>query len=439
MADAEAAMALALADGRALLTIENRDLGTAVVEHVVGGLAGRLHPARETDARTACAGGAAALRAANLLVDGKRLALLAEGTSPCPPALTRIRLAFEKGRLDRQRAASRAAGRDADFKARVRLGAGAGRRLRINVEDIRVQGAPPLPLSAITAAVLTRVRQPHAGREARRRRMRSSSTCCGPRSTSCWWRRAGACPTARTLRLSSAVVSAPGTGAGWAERDAACAAPQAAVTERTSQGYEPPRRGAAALGGRGAPRTRARGQRRTSWRRRASARNDEEGAVAALQVCIENARPGPLVGTAWRRLVELYARRGDPHAAARALIASADDTRTGASEAERAAALVAAAEILRKRLALPGDAGMLLERAIALDPTSIEALEALEALTTETERLRAPRRRAGAQAAGRGARPASSSRSCLGRLVQHLQRPGPAPRARPACCASGWR
>ena len=112
--------------------------------------------------------------------------------------------------------------------------------------------------------------------------------------------------------------------------------------------------------------------------------NDEEGAVAALQVCIENAGPGPLVGTAWRRLVELYARRGDPHAAARALIASADDARTGGSEAERAAALVAAAEILRKRLALPADAVMLLERAIALDPTSVEALEALESLTTET-------------------------------------------------------
>src|SRR5207248_7970871 len=32
----------------------------------------------------------------------------------------------------------------------------------------------------------------------------------------------------------------------------------------------------------------------------------------------------------------------------------------------------------------PGDAGMLLERAVALDATSIEALESLESLTTET-------------------------------------------------------
>src|SRR6185503_978864 len=155
------------------------------------------------------------------------------------------------------------------------------------------------------------------------------------------------------------------------------------VTERTSQGYEPP---VAALrrtvdeSPRGPDRALAAHKLAAACERA----NDEEGAVAALQVCIENAGPGPLVGIAWRRLVELYARRGDPHAAARALISSADDTRTGASEAERAAALIAAAEILRKRLSLPGDAGMLLERAIALDPTSVEALDALESLTTET-------------------------------------------------------
>ena len=44
---------------------------------------------------------------------------------------------------------------------------------------------------------------------------------------------------------------------------------------------------------------------------------------------------------------------------------------------------MAAAEILRKRLALRDDAAMLLERAIALDPGSMEALEALEAVTVE--------------------------------------------------------
>ena len=44
---------------------------------------------------------------------------------------------------------------------------------------------------------------------------------------------------------------------------------------------------------------------------------------------------------------------------------------------------MAAAEILRKRLGLPADAGMLLERAVTLNPTSAEALEALEALSVD--------------------------------------------------------
>jgi tetratricopeptide (TPR) repeat protein len=111
---------------------------------------------------------------------------------------------------------------------------------------------------------------------------------------------------------------------------------------------------------------------------------DEAGAVAALQICVEDAGPGPLIGQARRRLVELHARRGDPHAAARALIAEADDARMAATESERAGTLVAAAEILRKRLSLPADAAMLLERALALDPSHVEAMEAMEALTLET-------------------------------------------------------
>ena len=44
---------------------------------------------------------------------------------------------------------------------------------------------------------------------------------------------------------------------------------------------------------------------------------------------------------------------------------------------------MAAAEILRKRLNLRDDASMMLERAVALDPRSAEALEGLEAISTE--------------------------------------------------------
>jgi tetratricopeptide (TPR) repeat protein len=111
---------------------------------------------------------------------------------------------------------------------------------------------------------------------------------------------------------------------------------------------------------------------------------DDDGALGALRQYLDAAGAGPAVAPAWRRLVELYARRGDPQAAARALIASADDPRTGSNDEARGAALTAAAEILRKRLGLAEDAVMLLERAIALDPRSIETLDALQTTAVES-------------------------------------------------------
>ena len=377
MADADAAMALALTDGRARLTIENRDLGPAVVEHVsvewpgVSKLpeAGRPNGLRRRRGY---------LRAANLLVDGKRLDALLAGIA-LPEGLTRMRLAFEKGRIVVVGGVS-AAGRDADFKARIRLSAGIGRRLRINIEDIRVQGVPPIALSAIGAAVLAALGQ-HLQTE-KPSEDGVDLDVLRPALDELMVAEGWRLPDSAHLRLTSAVVSLRGLELAWTEDNAVPTA-QPDAAERTSQGYEPP---VAAL--RRSVEEAPRGPERAVVAHKLAAAceraNDEEGAVAALQICIENAGPGPLVGIAWRRLVELYARRGDPHAAARALISSADDSRTGASEAERSAALVAAAEILRKRLSLPGDASMLLERAIALTPTSVEALEALESLTTET-------------------------------------------------------
>ena len=370
--------ALALADGRVRLTIENRDLGTAVVEHIAvdwPGITTLPEPGHPNGFRRR----RGQLQSANLLVDGKRLQALAVATL-LPEHLTRIRLAFEKGRMIVAGGVS-AAGRDADFKARIRLSAGVGRRLRIAIEDIRVQGVPPIPLSAIGAAVLAAF-----GKQLQADRMSDDEIdldilrpALDELLVADGWR----LPASTHLRLNSAVVSLRGLELAWREEPHPVATGQPPAMERTSQGYEPP---VAAL--KRSVDEAPRGPERAVVAQKLAAAceraNDEEGAVAALQVCIENAGPGPLVGTAWRRLVELYARRGDPHAAARALISSADDTRTGASEPERAAALIAAAEIPRKRLALPGDAGMLLERAIALDPTSVEALGALESLTTET-------------------------------------------------------
>src|SRR3954471_2674767 len=114
MADAEAAMALALADGRALLTIENRDLGTAVVEHMSVEWPG-VSTLPEHGGPNGLRRRRGRLRAANLLIDGTRLALLAEATS-LPADLTRVGLAFEKGRIVVNGAVS-SGGRDADFKA----------------------------------------------------------------------------------------------------------------------------------------------------------------------------------------------------------------------------------------------------------------------------------------------------------------------------------
>ncbi|HVZ70817.1 MAG TPA: hypothetical protein VHJ20_00450, partial [Polyangia bacterium] len=110
---------------------------------------------------------------------------------------------------------------------------------------------------------------------------------------------------------------------------------------------------------------------------------DDEGALVALRELLASAAPSHAVAPAWRRVVELHARRGDPQAAARALIASADDARAGSSDEERGAALTAAAEILRKRLGLAGDAVMLLERAIALAPRAAATLDALQTIALE--------------------------------------------------------
>jgi hypothetical protein len=143
MADAEVPMALSLADGRVHLTIENRDLGVAVVEQLSIDWPGvaTLPPTGQPNGLRRRRG---RLRTANLLVDAKRLQALAQGTA-LPEGLTSIRLAFQKGRIIVAGGVS-AAGRDADFNARIRLTAGVGRRVRINIEDIRVQDVPPLPL-----------------------------------------------------------------------------------------------------------------------------------------------------------------------------------------------------------------------------------------------------------------------------------------------------
>jgi len=144
---------------------------------------------------------------------------------------------------------------------------------------------------------------------------------------------------------------------------------------------------------------------------------DEEGALSALEFAIKCEARAEVVVSVWRRIVELKARRGDAGGAARALIASADDTRTGQLAPARAALLVAAAEILRERLRLPEDALPLLERATILDPLNTKAFDALETAAEaakDWERL--------AQVIGRRAEKArlTERRNQLGRMARIL-------------------
>jgi len=274
MADADAAMALALTDGRARLTIENRDLGPAVVEHVsvewpgVSKLpeAGRPNGLRRRRGH---------LRAANLLVDGKRLDALLAGIA-LPEGLTRMRLAFEKGRIVVVGGVS-AAGRDADFKARIRLSAGIGRRLRINIEDIRVQGVPPIALSAIGAAVLAALGQ-HLQTE-KPSEDGVDLDVLRPALDELMVAEGWRLPDSAHLRLTSAVVSLRGLELAWTEDNAVPTA-QPDAAERTSQGYEPPV--AAALRRGSAARPRTRGRRPQAGRRlRARQRRGGRGRGAA--------------------------------------------------------------------------------------------------------------------------------------------------------------
>jgi|GEM_PF-2985353 len=144
---------------------------------------------------------------------------------------------------------------------------------------------------------------------------------------------------------------------------------------------------------------------------------DEEGALSALEFALKCDARAEIAISVWRRVVELKARRGDAGGAARALMASADDPRTGQAAPARAALLVAAAEILRERLRLPEDALPLLERATILDPLNNKAFDALETAAEaakDWERV--------AQVIGRRAEKArlTERRNQLGRMARIL-------------------
>jgi len=361
MADAMAAMALSLVDGRAILTVAARDLGPVLVERLEVEWPG----ARSALAVSELRNRRGHLRAATLVIDRARLeSQLAAAKLPSG----QLGVALEPGRLVLSGRGSGSNGsnssnRSTAFSARLTLGAGGGRKLRVSVDSGE---ARPADVRSVLAAVFG---TPAAG---------DSTFELDPL--------AGALdeilvadgfrlPDSSDLRLGVVRISAGRIAMRWSS----AAEPEAGELPTDDTDEVTALRRALDVAPLGLPRAEVAHLLAAAYEKI----GEQEGALAALRICIDNAEAGPLVGTAWRRLVELFARRGDPHAAARALIASADDPRVGASEVERAGTLVAAAEILRKRLELPADAGMLLERAVTLDPTSAEALEALEALSVD--------------------------------------------------------
>ena len=358
MADAAAAMAFTLVDGRGVLTIAARDLGPLLVERLEVEWPG----ARDVRAATELRNRRGRLCGATLILDGAQVAeRVAAARIPGRGAGT-LGAALEPGRI----VLSEPGGGDGPpaVAARLSLGPGPGRTLRVDID-----GEPGLRAEIRTALATL------FGQAAERDAGYDVDPLAGALDE-IFVADGFRLPDSGDLRLDAVRISQNRIALRWAPAGAAGAADLGPDDEDELTALR------RALDG--APPGRERAEIAHLLAGAYERAGDEEGALGALRTCIDNAEAGPLVGLAWRRLVELCARRGDPHGAARALIASTDDPRVGASDDERAGALVAAAGILRKRLDLPADAAMLLERAVTLDPTSAAALEALEALSADT-------------------------------------------------------
>jgi tetratricopeptide (TPR) repeat protein len=107
-------------------------------------------------------------------------------------------------------------------------------------------------------------------------------------------------------------------------------------------------------------------------------------AITFYQAALEAGASGVDAQRAWNALVALHHGRGDHDAGARALLAAADDERTGESPQQRATRLTHAADLLRKRAGRVVDAVEIYERALELDPFQLAALDSLES-TAESD------------------------------------------------------
>jgi tetratricopeptide (TPR) repeat protein len=107
---------------------------------------------------------------------------------------------------------------------------------------------------------------------------------------------------------------------------------------------------------------------------------DDQAASRWFAACIEGDPSGPVAAAAWRALVELMRRQGDPEGAAQALSGWASDARVPEDKGEKVRHLLDAAEISRRDLRAPEQAASLLETALGLSPADEAVLSALERL-----------------------------------------------------------
>src|SRR5262249_19709516 len=116
----------------------------------------------------------------------------------------------------------------------------------------------------------------------------------------------------------------------------------------------------------------------------AERQGDLQAAREFYRAALERGAHGGDAVRAHEALVALLEGRGDSEEAVRAMLDAADDPHTGESDSARAGRLVAAAGLLRR---LPGraeEAHAIYERALGLDPLHLGALDALEAMATQS-------------------------------------------------------
>ena len=111
---------------------------------------------------------------------------------------------------------------------------------------------------------------------------------------------------------------------------------------------------------------------------------DDQAASRWFAACIEGDASGPVAAAAWRALVELLGRRGEPAGVAQALVGWAGDARVAEDAGEKVAHLTGAAQITWHDLHAPQQALSLLETALGLSPADEKILADIERLAVNT-------------------------------------------------------